>query len=181
MNKVIRFLPLVIVIVLGIVLYRGLSLNPQAMPSALVGKSMPEFSLSALENGKRIISKSDLTADIYLVNVWATWCPSCRYEHPYFLTLAKDPRFTLYGLNYKDDRADALLWLKELGNPYQLSVFDNEGRLGLDLGVFAAPETFVIDHMGIIRKRFVGPINDQIWQQQFEPLIQQIRQEINAL
>ena len=113
--------------------------------------------------------------------MWATWCPSCHYEHPYFIELAKDNRFTIYGLNYKDDRADALTWLKTLGNPYQLSVFDKEGKLGLDLGVFAAPETFVIDHLGIIRKRFAGPIDHQVWQNEFEPLIQQIQQEISTL
>lgn len=181
MNKAIRFIPLVLVIILGVVLYRGLFLNPQSMPSALIGKSMPDFSLTQLANENKLLTKANLTGDIYLLNVWATWCPSCRYEHPYFLTLAKDKRFNLYGLNYKDDRTDALKWLQELGDPYQLSIFDEKGRLGLELGVFAAPETFVIDHQGIIRKRFAGPIDHQVWQREFEPLIQQIQQEINAL
>ena len=180
MNKVIRFIPLILVVILGVVLYRGLFLNPQSMPSALIGKTIPEFSLTQLVNENVLISEADLTGDIYLLNVWATWCPSCRYEHPYFLELAKDTRFTLYGLNYKDDRADALVWLNELGNPYQLSVFDDKGRLGLDLGVFAAPETFVVDHLGIIRKRFAGPIDYKVWQDEFEPLIQQIQQEIKT-
>ena len=181
MNKVIRFIPLILFVVLGVVLYRGLFLNPQAMPSALVGKVMPSFSLSQLRNENKLINKADLTGDIFLINVWATWCPSCRYEHPYFLKLAKDKRFKLYGLNYKDDRVAAIKWLDKLGDPYELSVFDPLGRLGMDLGVYAAPETFVIDHLGVIRKRFAGPIDDKVWQQEFEPLIQLIEQEKSAL
>ena len=181
MNKVIRFIPLILFVVLGVVLYRGLFLNPQAMPSALVGKVMPSFSLSQLRDENKLINKADLTGDIFLINVWATWCPSCRYEHPYFLKLAKDKRFKLYGLNYKDDRVAAIKWLDKLGDPYELSVFDPLGRLGMDLGVYAAPETFVIDHLGVIRKRFAGPIDDKVWQQEFEPLIQLIEQEKSAL
>lgn len=181
MNKIIRFIPLILFVVLGVVLYRGLFLNPQAMPSALVGKVMPSFSLTQLRNENKLINKADLTGNIFLINVWATWCPSCRYEHPYFLKLAKDKRFNLYGLNYKDDRAAAIKWLENLGDPYELSVFDPLGRLGMDLGVYAAPETFVIDHLGVIRKRFAGPLDDKIWQQEFEPLIQLIEQEKSAL
>lgn len=180
MNKAIRFLPLILFIVLGVVLYRGLFLNPQSMPSALVGKTLPDFSLTQLSNENLVLSKQDLIGEILLINVWATWCPSCHYEHPYFLTLARDARFKLYGLNYKDNRAAALTWLAKLGDPYELSIFDPTGRLGLDLGVFAAPETFIVDHLGVIRKRFAGPIDHQVWVKEFEPLIQTIQQEIQT-
>jgi cytochrome c biogenesis protein CcmG/thiol:disulfide interchange protein DsbE len=177
MNKLIRFIPLVLFVALSVVLYRGLFLNPQAMPSALEGKQLPVFTLSALRNENRQLTTADLKGDILLLNVWATWCPSCRYEHPYFLDLAKSPRFHLYGLNYKDDRKAAVQWLDKLGDPYQFSIFDPDGKLGMDLGVYAAPETFVVDHNGIIRKRFAGPIDNRVWLKEFEPLIQQIETE----
>ena len=180
MNKIIRFIPLVLFVVLAVVLYRGLFLNPQAMPSALVGKVMPEFNLTDLHDQNKTISRADLTGDIFLINVWATWCPSCRYEHPYFLELAKNKRVKLYGLNYKDERKAAVQWLAQLGDPYLFSVFDPLGRLGMDLGVYAAPETFVIDHLGVIRKRYAGPIDANVWQKEFEPLIQLIEQEQRA-
>ena len=177
MNKLIRFIPLVLFILLAIVLYRGLSLNPEKLPSALIGKPIPAFTLTQLKNENRILSADQLKGDVVLINVWATWCPSCRYEHPYLLDLAKSDRIKLYGLNYKDERKLAVQWLNDLGDPYEFSIFDDLGRLGLDLGVYAAPETFVVDHHGIIRKRFAGPIDANVWQQEFEPLILQIEAE----
>ena len=181
MNKIIRFIPLVLVIALGVVLYRGLSLNPQDMPSALVGKAMPEFSLTTLNDANKTVTKSDLAGDIVLLNVWATWCPSCKYEHPYLLELANDPQLNtqvkLYGINYKDERLAAQHWLTNYKNPYQFSIFDEEGTLGLDLGVYGAPETFVIDHHGIIRKRFAGALDIRVWRKEFEPLIKQLINE----
>ena len=177
MNKIIRFLPLILVIALGVVLYRGLSLNPQDMPSALVGKTMPDFSLSTLNNENRTVTKADLIGDIVLLNVWATWCPTCKYEHPYLMDLAKNPQVKLYGVNYKDERVPAQSWLTNYKDPYQFSIFDEEGTLGLDLGVFGAPETFVIDHHGIIRKRFAGAIDTRVWRKEFEPLIKQLISE----
>ncbi len=177
MNVVIRFLPLILVIFLGGVLYRGLSLNPQDMPSALVGKTMPEFTLSTLKGAEKTVTKADLLGNIVLLNVWATWCPTCKYEHPYLVELAKNPKVTLYGLNYKDDRLAAQQWLTQYKDPYQFSIFDEYGTLGLDLGVFGAPETFVIDHHGVIRKRFAGAIDTRTWRKEFEPLIKQIMSE----
>lgn len=181
MNKIIRFLPLVLVIALGVVLYRGLSLNPQDMPSALVGKAMPEFSLVTLNDASKTVTKADLTGDIVLLNVWATWCPTCKYEHPYLLDIANNAQLTpyvkLYGLNYKDDRMAAMQWLTNYKDPYQFSIFDEAGTLGLDLGVFGAPETFVIDHHGIIRKRFAGAIDTRVWRKEFEPLVKQLISE----
>ena len=177
MGKLIRFLPLILVIALGVVLYRGLSLNPTDMPSALVGKTMPEFTLSTLNNIEKTVTKADLTGDIVLLNVWATWCPTCKYEHPYLVDIAKNKQVKLYGLNYKDERSAGQQWLKHYKDPYQFSIFDEAGTLGLDLGVYGAPETFVIDHNGIIRKRFAGAIDTQVWRKEFEPLIAMLIKE----
>jgi cytochrome c biogenesis protein CcmG/thiol:disulfide interchange protein DsbE len=177
MGKLIRFLPLILVLALGVVLYRGLSLNPQDMPSALVGKTMPAFELQTLNNIDEVVTKADLLGDIVLINVWATWCPTCKYEHPYLVDIAKDPQVKLYGLNYKDERVAAQQWLQHYDDPYVFSIFDDEGTLGLDLGVYGAPETFVLDHHGIIRKRFAGAIDTRVWRREFEPLIAQLIEE----
>lgn len=177
MGKLIRLLPLILVIALGVVLYRGLSLNPQDMPSALVGKMIPAFTLKTLKDNEQVVTQADLLGDIVLVNVWATWCPTCKYEHPYLVDIAKDPKVKLYGLNYKDDRTAAQQWLKNYEDPYVFSIFDDGGALGLDLGVYGAPETFVIDHHGIIRKRFAGAIDTRVWRREFEPLIAQLIEE----
>jgi len=177
MNKVIRFLPLVLVISLGVVLYRGLSLNPNDMPSALIGNPMPEFSLSTLNDPNKTVTKADLAGDIVLINVWATWCPTCKYEHPYLLELSDNPQVKLYGINYKDERPAAKEWLTHYKDPYLFSIFDEEGLLGVKLGVFGAPETFVIDHHGIIRKRFAGALDVRVWRKEFEPLIKQLFSE----
>ena len=177
MNKLIRFIPIILFVALGIVLYRGLSLNPTELPSALIGKSFPEFSLTTVKDAEKLVTKADLQEGIRLVNIWGTWCPSCRSEHGYLLQLAKSKRFTLYGLNYNDERELAQEWLKTLGDPYEFSAFDDLGKLSVNLGVYAAPETFVIDHNGIIRKRFAGPIDARVWRKEFEPLIIQIENE----
>jgi len=177
MNKAIRFIPLVLIVLLGIVLYRGLSLDPRAMPSALVGKPMPDFKLTTLLDENKVVTKADLKGNIVLLNVWATWCPTCRYEHPYLLDIAKNKDIMLYGVNYKDDKVLAKKWLSTLGNPYNITLFDDEGKLGLDLGVYGAPETFVVDHNGIIRKRFAGAIDRNVWISEFMPLITEILTE----
>jgi len=180
MNKMIRFIPLVLFVVLGVVLYRGLSLDPKAMPSALVDNKMPSFQLPALGDKNRLLTEKDLTGDIVLLNVWGTWCVYCKYEHPYLLDIAKSKRVTVYGLNYKDIRKDAQQWLTQYEDPYVFSIFDELGKLGIELGVTAAPETFVIDHNGIIRMKHVGPIDGGVWQQKFLPLISKIEDEKRA-
>ncbi|WP_440876173.1 DsbE family thiol:disulfide interchange protein [Thalassotalea sp. PLHSN55] len=180
MNKIIRFLPLILFVALAVVLYRGLFLNPQAMPSAMIGKPLPEFSLTPVKDASATVTQNDIVGNggIALINVWGTWCPSCRFEHPYLLDLAKSNRFKLYGLNYDDERELAHKWLDELGDPYVFSAFDDTGKLTVNLGVYAAPETFVVDHHGIIRKRFAGPIDARVWNKEFEPLISAIEAEI---
>lgn len=177
MNKLIRFIPLVLFIALGIVLYRGLFLNPQALPSALIGQPMPSFNLTQLSNDKINLSEKDLQGQIVLLNVWGTWCVYCKYEHPYLVDIAKSGRVKLYGLNYKDDRTDAMQWLTDYEDPYQFSIFDPLGKLGIELGVTAAPETFVIDAKGIIRMKYVGPIDGKVWQERFLPMLALIEKE----
>lgn len=174
MGKIIRFIPLVLFIALGIVFYRGLSLNPQSMPSALIGQPVPAFALSKLLKPQEMVSEKSLTGNVVLLNVWGTWCVYCKYEHPYLVDIAKSGRVSLYGLNYKDDRKDAAQWLKDYKDPYVFSIFDPLGKLGIELGVTAAPETFVIDNKGIIRMKHVGPIDGKIWQEKFIPMIETI-------
>jgi len=147
------------------------------MPSALIGNPMPEFSLSTLNDPNKTVTKADLAGDIVLINVWATWCPTCKYEHPYLLELSDNPQVKLYGINYKDERPAAKEWLTHYKDPYLFSIFDEEGLLGVKLGVFGAPETFVIDHHGIIRKRFAGALDVRVWRKEFEPLIKQLFSE----
>ncbi|NNC54731.1 MAG: DsbE family thiol:disulfide interchange protein [Pseudomonadales bacterium] len=145
------------------------SYDPSALPSALLGMPLPAFELTRLEDAQRPARNSDLLGEPALLNVWATWCIACRAEHPYLNRLA-EKGVNVFGVNYKDVRADALAWLDRLGNPYQFSVFDNEGRLGLDLGVYGAPETFVIDAQGVVRYRHVGVLSERVWREKIAPL-----------
>lgn len=180
MNKVIRFLPLIVVLLLGVLLARGLYLNPKELPSALIGKPLPQFNLTSLTEPEKNLTNADLRDGIRLINVWATWCPTCIYEHPYLLQMAKDKRFSLYGVNYKDDRAAARQYLQQHKDPFVFSVFDDQGTLGINLGIYGAPETFVVDASGTIRKRFAGALDGNVWQNEFEPLIQQLMLESSA-
>lgn len=167
------FLPLLAFAVLSIFLFRGLWLDPREMPSALVGRPVPAFSLPRLgEDGE--VSQADLAGQVGLLNVWATWCPSCRVEHPYLVQLA-ERGVPVYGLNYKDDDAAALRWLEQLGDPYRFNIADREGTLGLDLGVYGAPETYLVDATGVIRYRHVGVVDDNVWRTILEPLYLQFK------
>jgi cytochrome c biogenesis protein CcmG/thiol:disulfide interchange protein DsbE len=160
------FLPLAAFALLGILLFRGLSLDPTALPSALIGKPLPEFALADLHSGEPL-SRQSLVGAPMLVNVWATWCYSCRVEHPFLLELA-ERGIRIVGLNYKDDSAKALQWLDDLGDPYAISLADTEGVLGLDLGVYGAPETYIVDAGGVVRFRHVGVLDPEVWQADFE-------------
>lgn len=147
--------------------------NPRDLPSALIDKSLPEFSLPALEPESLMLQNKAILGQPFLLNVWATWCVSCRVEHPYFMKL-KQQGVKIVGLNYKDKRTKALDWLKQLGNPYAINIFDEEGSLGLDLGVYGAPETYLVDANGVVKSKFVGVVNEEVWQKQFAPIYQQL-------
>ena len=176
MKRAILLLPLALFLVLAVFLYRGLFLNPAELPSALIGKPVPAFSLPAVDDPARTLSEADLKGKPALLNVWATWCVSCKAEHPVLTELAAQG-VNIVGINYKDDNANALKWLKEFHNPYQLDIRDEQGSLGLNLGVYGAPETFLVDRHGIIRHKFVGVIDQRAWREQLAPLYQQLVDE----
>jgi cytochrome c biogenesis protein CcmG/thiol:disulfide interchange protein DsbE len=167
MGRLKLFLPLVAFLVLGGLLFRGLSLDPTALPSALINEPVPPFELPAL-GAEALITQDDLKGRPMLLNVWATWCYSCRVEHPYLLELARSG-ISIIGLNYKDDATAALKWLGNLGDPYTVTISDTEGTLGIDLGVYGAPETYVIDASGRVRYRHVGVVNQRVWEQALAP------------
>lgn len=162
------FLPVGLFAVLALLLFRGLSLDPQALPSALIDQPLPAFQLPALTN-ERILSHTDVSKGPLLINVWATWCIACRVEHPYLQKLA-DGGVRIYGVNYKDESDAARQWLQELGDPYVESIVDAQGTLGLDLGVYGAPETYFVDAQGVIRYRHVGVIDERIWTTRLQPI-----------
>lgn len=166
------FIPIIIFALLGVLLWVGLSLDPKKIPSPLIDKPVPEFQLSSLLQPGNIISNHDLEGQVYLLNIWASWCGACRQEHPLLMDIAKRKSATIVGLNWKDKRNDALKFLNQLGNPYAISLSDISGRVGIDLGVYGAPETFLIDKKGIIRYKHIGPINAKVWTETLLPLIQ---------
>ncbi len=166
--------PLVIFAVLGLLLAYGLNLDPRKIPSPLIGKPLPAFSLATVADPARKVGRDDMLGRVYLLNVWASWCVACRQEHPFLNELARNKTVSIIGLNYKDKREDALGWLGSLGNPYELSLADNDGRLGIDLGVYGVPETFVIDKQGVIRYKQIGPITPEVWEQKLAPLIKEL-------
>ena len=173
MTRIKLFIPLIIFAVLAVLFWRGLSLDPTAMPSALIDKPFPQFSLPKLSNESQLASREDVLGQIALVNVWATWCVSCRVEHPYLNQLAQSG-ITIIGLNYKDDSDAARKWLDNLGNPYAWNIVDKVGTLGVDLGVYGAPETYLVDPQGTIRFKHVGVVNERVWQEKFLPVINQL-------
>ena len=175
MKRLRLFIPLGLFLVLGGFLMRGLQLDPQALPSALIDQPLPEFSLPVLGESATV-NRDAVTGDVSLFNVWATWCASCRVEHP-FLTQLAGQGVPIYGINYKDVDEQALQWLAELGDPYRLSIVDAEGSLGLDLGVYGAPETYVVDARGIIRYRHVGVVNERVWREILQPIVAELERE----
>jgi len=157
-------------VALIVLLAVGLTRNPREVPSPLVGKAAPAFELPRLGGGARF-SPADMRGKVWLLNVWASWCVSCRDEHPVLVDFAKTKRAPLVGLNYKDQRDDALKWLARFGDPYQFSVVDADGRIGIDYGVYGVPETYVIDRAGVIRYKQIGPVTADVLQATILPLI----------
>ncbi|ABZ78640.1 periplasmic protein thiol--disulphide oxidoreductase DsbE [Shewanella halifaxensis HAW-EB4] len=177
MKKLVLFIPLVVVLGMGVFLYKGLFLNPQQLDSALEGKPIPAFQLEVLEKSGETVTNETLKGKVGLLNVWATWCPSCKYEHPFLMSLARKNILPIYGINYRDERALAIRELSREGNPYAINIYDHDGRLGLDLGVYGAPESFLVDHKGVIRYRYAGPIDRNVWKETLYPMVQQLQAE----
>lgn len=177
MKRVLLFLPLVLVIVLGVVLFAGIGKDPTHLDSALIGKPVPAFTLSDLAEADKQLDAEVFRGQVSLLNVWGTWCPACRDEHDDLVWLAEEKGIRIIGLNYKDNREDALDWLDRLGNPYAQTIYDPKGTLGFDLGVYGAPETYVIDAEGVVRYRHVGVVNEKVWQEDLEPLVKRYRED----
>ena len=171
-----RFLiPLALFIVLAGFLYRGLFLNPREVPSPFIGKPAPQFSLAQLHQSEQTFSPQQMQGQVWLLNVWASWCVACLQEHPLLVQMAKRKAVPIVGLNYKDKPDDAKGWLVKHGNPYDLSVKDRDGRVGIEYGVYGVPETFLIDKNGVIRFKQIGPITDEVWASKMQPLIEELR------
>ncbi|HYR37358.1 MAG TPA: DsbE family thiol:disulfide interchange protein [Burkholderiales bacterium] len=156
------------------VLAVGLRLNPREVPSPLIGKPAPAFELPLLNEPDKRFSEKDLLGKVWIMNVWASWCPPCLVEHPVVTQIARSGMAPVVGLNYKDTRDEALPWLKRNGDPYQLIVFDANGRIGIDYGVYGVPETYVIDRKGIIRYKHIGPLTPDVVQKKVEPLVKEL-------
>ncbi len=170
-------IPLLLFVVLAVFLALGLKLNPREIPSPLINKPAPVFSLPVLGNPEQSFSPNQLKGKVWLLNVWASWCVSCRSEHPVLNEFSRTHDVIIVGLNYKDDARAGQQWLAELGNPYFLSVMDQDGRVGIDYGVYGVPETFIIDKKGLIRFKFTGPVSMKAVNETFIPLLQQLQAE----
>lgn len=170
-----RVVPIILFLLLSIFLWRGLSLDPHNLPSVQLGKSLPVFTLPQLQNPDASFSSVQLRNEVVLLNVWASWCEACVEEQVFMLQLAREG-VPIYGLNYKDKPVDAQQWLTQWGNPYKLIAEDRDGRVAIDLGVYGAPETFVIDKKGIIRYRHVGVMNQEAWLKDILPLMKKLEQ-----
>jgi cytochrome c biogenesis protein CcmG, thiol:disulfide interchange protein DsbE len=168
------FIPLLIFGVLLGFLAVGLSLNPREIPSPLINKPAPAFSLPALDAPDQKISAQDLRGKVWVLNVWASWCVACRIEHPLLVEFSKAGMVPIYGLNYKDKRDDAMRWLVNFGNPYTRSLSDIDGLVGIDFGVYGVPETFVIDKQGVIRMKHIGPVTPEVLRDDIIPLVRKL-------
>ena len=167
-------LPLVgFILMIGLLGY-GLQLDPKLVPSPLIDKKAPAFSLAMLEQPSRQLATSDLIGQVWVLNVWASWCVSCRAEHEVITALANRNLVTVVGLNYKDEPADAERWLNQFGNPYATSVIDRDGRVGIDWGVYGVPETFVIGADGMIKYKHIGPVTHESLQQKIMPVLKEL-------
>ncbi len=168
-------LPLAVFAVLMVFFFFGLGTNPRLIPSPLIDQPAPQFSSTRLKNPDELFQQTDLKGEVSLLNVWATWCSSCKQEHPVLMQIAKSNTIPIYGLFYKDDPAKGVVWLQNYGDPYRANAVDMEGKIGIEWGVYGTPETFVIDQEGIIRYKHVGPISWTDWQETILPMIQSLQ------
>ena len=170
-------IPLVLFLGLVVFLAIGLNRDPHEVPSPLINKAAPAFTLPQLKDPTKTFSGAQMRGKVWILNVWASWCVTCRDEHPLLIEYAKTKTVPIYGLNYKDERDDALGWLDELGDPYVLSVADVDGRVAIDYGVYGAPETYVIDQSGTIRFKQIGPVTPDVWTKRIVPLVQELNRQ----
>ena len=173
--RYLRYLiPLAAFLVLTGFLFKGLWMDPHIVPSPLIDKPAPAFRLTQVADPAKSISRDDLLGKVWVLNVWASWCATCHEEHPLLVDLSKTGLVPIYGLVYKDTRADALKLLDQQGNPYVAALFDPDGRVGIDYGVYAVPETYVIDKTGTVRFKQIGPITPEVLHDKIVPLIRKL-------
>jgi cytochrome c biogenesis protein CcmG/thiol:disulfide interchange protein DsbE len=163
--------PLLVVVVMIPVFVIGLGRDPTEVPSPLINKQAPQFELPRLKYPDQTVGSADYAGQLTLVNVWATWCGGCRQEHDFLMKLAREVDIPIYGLDWRDRRDAALAWLEQLGDPYVASGYDEDGRVGIDWGVYGAPETFLIDQNGVILHKHISPMTEQVWEEDFLPKI----------
>jgi cytochrome c biogenesis protein CcmG/thiol:disulfide interchange protein DsbE len=176
--KYARFLiPLAVFLGLVMFLGAGLRLDPREVPSPLIGKPAPSFALTQLDNPATTLQRDDMLGKVWMLNVWASWCVACREEHPLLVEFSRQKMLPIYGLNYKDDRIAGMKWLSNFGNPYEASLFDGDGRVGIDYGVYGVPESFVIDAKGVIRYKQIGPFTPEAIETKLIPLVLQLKKE----
>jgi cytochrome c biogenesis protein CcmG/thiol:disulfide interchange protein DsbE len=168
-------IPLATFVVLVAFLWVGLGRDPREVPSPLIGKPAPPFRLAKLHSPDETLSTGDLKGKVWLLNVWASWCVSCRAEHPLLMQVAKANIVPVYGLDYKDEPGDGRRWLAQNGDPYTASIVDRDGRVGIDYGVYGVPETFLIDKAGVVRYKQIGPITPEALQQKILPLVRDLQ------
>jgi len=174
-TKSLRFIiPLGVFALLVFFLWRGLRLDPHEVPSPLIGKPAPSFALTRLDDPNTTIRRDDMLGKVWMLNVWASWCVACREEHPLLVEFSKTKAVPIIGLNYKDQRPDGMGWLSQFGNPYDASIFDQNGRVGIDFGVYGVPETFVIDKQGVIRMKHIGPLTPEVIDKRLMPLLRKL-------
>ncbi len=171
-----RFLlPLAVFLVLVAILAAGFRLeDPHLLPSQMLDRPLPAFSLPRLSDASKTWSEQDLRGKVTILNVWATWCPSCVQEHPELMRISREEDVSVFGINYNDDREKALAWLQHYGDPFDLNISDHDGQLAIDLGVYGAPETFLVDANGIIRYRHVGVLDQQVWMEILAPMVAEL-------
>jgi cytochrome c biogenesis protein CcmG/thiol:disulfide interchange protein DsbE len=169
------FLPLAIFAVLVAFLWAGLARDPREVPSPLIGKAAPPFALEKLHEAGRKLGTDDMKGQVWLLNVWASWCVSCRVEHPLLMQLARANVVPIVGLDYKDKPEDGRAWLSQNGDPYRVSVVDRDGRVGIDWGVYGVPETFVVDKQGVVRFKQIGPVTPEALEQKILPLVRELQ------
>jgi len=170
------YVPLGIFLLLLVLLAAGLDLNPSEIPSPLVDKPAPAFTLPLLHAPEGNFSPQEMLGEVWLLNVWASWCVACRDEHPVLVKLAASGKLPVLGLNYKDRRENARAWLKRHGDPYERSAVDADGRVAINYGVYGVPETYLIDREGTIRFKQIGPVTNQVLRETILPMAQELRQ-----
>lgn len=165
-------IPLAVFVALVLVLAVGFRLeDPHFLPSELIDQQFPDFALNELNVSGRVVTREDLIGQVALVNVWATWCPNCLIEHPELMRISREEGLPLFGINYNDESVKARKWLVRHNNPFQFNIVDDQGKLGIDLGVYGAPETFVLDANGVIQYRHVGPVTRRVWEKTLRPVV----------